>query len=95
MDINSRGQVLGYSFVCAGVERVGVWNRRGEFKSFFVEGTEEFPTVSNKLLFNNDNLIVITSVSRPDSEAFTNSYLVPRPGVRLNVADLGGICLPG
>ena len=33
-------------------------------------------------------MIVITSVSSPDAEAGRNSYLVPRPGTRLNLADL-------
>ena len=88
VDINNRGQVLGYSFVCGGIERIGVWDRRGEFQTYFVEGTDEVPTISNKLLFNDNNLIVITSVSSPDAEAGRNSYLVPRPGTRLNLADL-------
>ena len=88
VDINNRGQVLGYSFVCGGIERIGVWDRRGEFQTYFVEGTDEVPTISNRLLFNDNNLIVITSVSSPDAEAGRNSYLVPRPGTRLNLADL-------
>lgn len=88
LDINNRGDVLGYSFVPGGLERVGVWDRRSHFKTYFVEGTPEFPTISNHLLFNDNNLIVITRVSSPASEAFKNSYLVPKPGVRLNLADL-------
>jgi hypothetical protein len=88
LDINSRGEVLGYSFVCSGLERIGVWDRHGEFQTYFVEGTPEFPTISNQLRFNDNNLIVITSVSSPDSESLRNSYLVPRPDTRLNLADL-------
>jgi hypothetical protein len=52
-----------------------------------VEGTPEFPTISNDLKFNDNNLIVITQVSSPASES-GSSYLVPSPGVRLNLADL-------
>jgi hypothetical protein len=87
LGINNRGDVLGYSFVSGGLERIGVWDREGEFKTYFVEGTPEFPTVSNHLLFNDNNLIVITSVSSPASER-GNSYLVPEPDIRLNIADL-------
>src|SRR5262249_27393828 len=85
--INSRGDVLGYSFVSAGLERIGVWDRGGNFTTYFVEGTVQFPTISNGLVFNDNNLIVITNVSSPVSE-LGNSYLVPKPGVRLNLADL-------
>jgi hypothetical protein len=95
VDINSRGEVLGYSFVCGGVERIGVWDHHGRFQTYFVEGTEEFPTISNDLRFNDNNLIVITSVSSPDPDQFRNSYLVPRPGTRLNLADLVENIPPG
>jgi hypothetical protein len=87
LDINNRVDVLGYSFVSGGLERIGVWDRHGEFRTYFVEGTPEFPTISNRLLFNDNNVIVITRVSNPPSER-GNSYLVPKPGVRLNLADL-------
>ena len=87
LDINNRGDVLGYSFVSGGLERIGVWDRKGKFKTYFVEGTPEFPTISNDLLFNDNNLIVITFVTSPASER-GNSYLVPQPGIRLNIADL-------
>jgi hypothetical protein len=87
LDINNRGDVLGYSFVAHGIERIGVWDRDAEFKTYFVEGTPEFPTISDRLLFNNNNLIVITHVLSPASET-GNSYLVPKPGVRLNLAGL-------
>jgi hypothetical protein len=81
--INSRGDVLGYSFVPGGLERIGVW-RHGEFQTYFVEGTPEFPTISERLLWNEKGLIVITRTSSTD----LNSYLVPGPGVRLKLADL-------
>ena len=83
--INNRGEVLGYSFTIFPVvpyhERIGVWDRNGNFKTYFVENT-----VSNGLLFNDNNLIVITLISR-GADRF-NSFLVPKPGVRLNLADL-------
>ena len=79
--INRRGDVLGYSFVGGGLERIGVW-RGTTFHTYFVEGTPEFPTISNRLEWNERGLIVITDTND------LNSYLVPRPGVRLNLADL-------
>jgi hypothetical protein len=88
LDINNRSDVLGYSFVAGGIERVGVWDREAEFKTYFVEGIPEFPTISNWLRFNDNNLIVITYVLSPAAERLKNSYLVPKPGVRLNLADL-------
>lgn len=81
-DINNRGDVLGYSFVNGALERIGVWNRNGEFQTYFVEGTPAFPTVSNRLCFNDNNLIVISATND------RNSYIVPKPGERLNLADL-------
>jgi hypothetical protein len=54
-----------------------VWERNGVFDTYFVESDVN----SSKLLFNEDNLIVIT-LGGP------HSYIVPRPGVRLNLADL-------
>lgn len=88
LDINNRSEVLGYSFIANGVERIGVWNFWGLFKTYFVEGTHEFPTISNRLVFNERNQIVITFVSSPANERLKTSYLVPRPGSRLNVANL-------
>jgi hypothetical protein len=67
--------------VSGGRERIGVW-RGGTFQPYFVEGTPEFPTISNRLLWNRRGLIVITATNDG------NSYLVPRPGVRLRLADL-------
>ena len=86
LGINNRGDVLGYSFVFGGIERIGVWNAKGNFNTYFVEGTPEFPTISNNLVFNDNNLIVISRVSNPPSER-RRIYLVPKPGVRLNLDD--------
>jgi hypothetical protein len=79
--INNRGDVLGYSFVNSSPyhERIGVWDSNGNFHTYFEE------TIStNALVFNDNNLIVITLAQD------NNSYLVPKPGVRLNLADLVG-----
>jgi hypothetical protein len=81
MAINSRGEVLGYSFISGGRERIGSWRRR-EFRVSFTEGTTRFPTVSNSLLWNDHNLIVITDTTD------LSSYIVNSPGVRKNLANL-------
>jgi hypothetical protein len=89
LGINDSGDVLGYSFIFNATERIGVWNAKGEFQTYFVEGTPEFPTVSNFLAFNNNNLIAISETTD------NTSYLVPKPGVRLNLADLVTNLPPG
>jgi hypothetical protein len=86
--INNQGNVLGYSFISGGLERIGFWDRFGKFLTYFVEGTPEFPTVSNRLVFNDKNQIVISRVSFPESDSNNVSYLVPKLGVRVNIADL-------
>jgi hypothetical protein len=79
--INDRGDVLGYSFTDFASpnyhERVGVWGHAGVFQPYFEE-----TIVTNTLLFNNANQIVITNSS--DS----HSYLVPQPGTRLDLASI-------
>jgi hypothetical protein len=80
--INKHGEVLGYSFVFSAVERIGKWNRGNEFETSFTEGTPEFPTISNKLIWNEDGLIVISQTGDG------GTYLVPAPGTRLNLADI-------
>ena len=87
LGINDRLDVLGYSFDPGATERIGVWDLRNTFRPYFTEGTPETPTISNGLLFNNQNLIVITRISRPDTDV-GKSFLVPRPGIRLDVAEL-------
>jgi hypothetical protein len=61
---------------------LGVW-RGTKFHTYFVEGTPEFPTISNNLEWNERGLIVITGANND-----LNSYLVLRPGLRLRLADL-------
>ncbi|MEO6998289.1 MAG: hypothetical protein ABI112_09420 [Terracoccus sp.] len=87
LGINDQSDVLGYSFNFGSTERIGAWDPRGDFHTYFVEGIPKVPTISNSLLFNNDNQIVITFVanSAPD---YGTSYLIPRPGTRLNLTDL-------
>jgi hypothetical protein len=79
--INQSGEVLGYSFTDFASptyhERVGVWGRAGVFQPYFEETIN-----TSTLLFNDRNEIVITNSS--DS----NSYLVPTPGTRLNLASI-------
>ncbi|SIT38782.1 conserved exported hypothetical protein [Paraburkholderia piptadeniae] len=87
--INSRGDMLGWSFVPGALERIGVWDPDALFQTFFVEGTPQYPTVSNELVFNDHNQIVVSEVNEPTG-SFQRSYLVPTPGVRLNIADLVG-----
>ena len=65
----------------AGEESIGIW-RKAAFETWFVEATPQYPTISNRLRWNGGNMIVITHTSD------LNSYLVPRPGIRLNLADL-------
>jgi hypothetical protein len=84
--INQRGDVLGYSFTIGVTpyhERIGVWESNGLFDTYFVESDVN----SSKLLFNDDNLIVIT-LQNYGSPPPHNSYIVPRPDVRLNLANL-------
>jgi hypothetical protein len=80
--INHQGEVLGYSFVFSGVERIGSWSRKNQFAAAFVEGTPDFPTVSNQLVWNENGVIVVSYTTD------TNTYVIPHPGVRLNLADL-------
>jgi hypothetical protein len=82
--INRRGDVPGYSWG-RGPERIGVW-RGTAFETWFVEGTPDYPTISNRLLWNERGEIVITETLRSGGDP--NSYLVPRPGVRLRLADI-------
>jgi len=84
MAINKHGEVLGYSFIFSATERIGKWTRNNEFQTLFVEGTPELPTVSNNLMWNEDGLIVVSQTTD------LNTYLIPAPGVRVNLQDLVG-----
>lgn len=78
--INNSGYIIGQSNVFLGdptKNHYGIWDQKGNFKSYF-EGINYFA------LFNDKNLIVLTQNFDTDN----NSYLVPRPGVRLNIEDL-------
>jgi hypothetical protein len=84
LSINNRGDILGYSFVFNATERIGVWDPKAVFTPYFVEGTPQIPTVSNALVFNDNNVIVISNLFFVQR----TSYIVPRPGVRLDLAGL-------
>ena len=79
--INAGGEVLGYSFTdffsSSYHERVGIWNQKGVFQTYFFETLN-----TNILVFNDRDQIVITETE--DGE----SYLVPTPGTRLDLASL-------
>ena len=87
LDINNRGNVLGYSFVPSGIERIGVWNSTGTSRPTLSRASRNSRSTAMRLRFNDNNLIVITLVSGATCE-HAESYLVPKPGVRLNLADL-------
>lgn len=74
LGINNSGNVLGISGDDLTKIHIGIWDRKGNFKPY-IEG------VCCTALFNDKNLIVVTG--DPDK-----NYLVPSPGVLLNVEDL-------
>ena len=83
--INRQGEVLGTSFDFDGtIQRIGKWNRKNDFQTFLVGGTgsPSFPFIANNLNWNEQGLIVVSAIDDG------NAYLVPAPGVRLNLADL-------
>ena len=76
LGINARGEVLCNSFVFNQAEHIGVWGVDGKFTVHFTEGTTQYPTLSNNLLFNDEDQIVITQTTDG------TSYLVPTIGHR-------------
>lgn len=79
IDINNRGYVLGVSTNDPSFNppySVGVWDRNGDFETYSVE------IMSFSAIFNDKNLIVLTNTED------NISYLVPEPGLRLNLEDL-------
>ena len=82
LDTNDLNDVLGYSFVSGALERIGIWGANGQFDTWFVEGTPQIPTVSNQLRFNDFRTIVVSVTND------RQSYLIPRKGLRLALADL-------
>jgi hypothetical protein len=76
--INSSGYILGSSNGGDPTKTtIGVWDKKGHFKTYF-EGINYFA------FFNDQKLLVLTQNFDTDF----NSYLVPEPGVRVNVEDL-------
>jgi hypothetical protein len=79
--INAGGDVLGYSFTDFASadyhERVGIWDHSGVFQTYFFETLN-----TSTLVFNDRDEIVITNSSDG------NSYLLPTPGTRLDLASL-------
>lgn len=79
--INKKAEVLGYSFTDFESpnyhERVGIWGASNVFQPFFEE-----TIVTNLLVFNDRDQIVISNSSDG------NSYLVPAPGTRLDLATI-------
>ncbi len=70
--INNSGLILGTT-----TARLGIWDQKGKFKSYYQD-----PLAAN--LFNDKNMIILGSFNYPDF----NAYIVPSPGVVLNVQDL-------
>lgn len=85
MGINDRGDVVGFSFAFGGVERIGVWDQRGVFDELFAEGPPLDTVVANRLLVNNQGLIVVT---RTTLQSTRHSYVIPERGVRVDLADV-------
>jgi hypothetical protein len=78
--INRQGEVLGTSFDFDGsIQRIGKWNRRNQFETSLV-ATPTF--IANLVKWNEQGLIVASGTSDG------NTYLIPSPGVRLDLADL-------
>jgi len=90
--INDQGEIVGWSYG-PGIERVGVWHQSNKFEVYFVEGTPDVPTTSNRLGINNRNLIVISAVFPPTApQEVGKVYIVPRKGLRLDLMDqLSGV----
>jgi hypothetical protein len=83
MGVNNSGEVLGYWFVSGlPMEHIGVWDRRGNFTTYFTEGTTQYPTVSNMVSFNDKDQIVISATT--DGHV----YLVPSIGARIDLNSL-------
>jgi hypothetical protein len=83
--INRQGEVLGTSFNFDGsIQRIGKWNKKNQFETSVIGGTGNpaFPVITNSLSWNEQGLIVLSNTDDG------NAYLVPSPGVRLNLADL-------
>jgi hypothetical protein len=82
--INNSGNILGISYASSDPNargHIGIWDKKGNFKTYF----EDFNYIF--ALFNDNNLIVLTEGSFVEN-GDRNSYIVPKPGVRINLMDL-------
>jgi len=77
--IDEQGNVLGYSYVDHGQQRIGAWNSDGEFATLF---SAQFPATSPQLDWNEDGLVV---ASRSDDG---RTYVIAEPGVRFELSTL-------
>jgi hypothetical protein len=78
--INRDSEVLGFSLNFDGSsQRVGKWNRNNRFEISFVS---EPPNLANNVHWNESGLIVVSGAGDG------NTFVVPAPGVSLNLADL-------
>jgi len=83
--INDQNEVLGYSFTQVNTpyhERIGVWDASGVFHPYYYETLN-----TSMLVFNDLGQIVITSPPYA-GPGFGTSYLLPKPGTRLDLANL-------
>lgn len=85
LGINTHGEVVGYSFVWGGIERVGTWDARGLFRERIVQGVPDRPTLSNWLAIGDTGLIAISRISNPPAER-GRAYLLSRSGLRTDLA---------
>ncbi|MEQ1738576.1 MAG: hypothetical protein ABL884_01600 [Methyloglobulus sp.] len=89
-DINNEGNVFGFSYIPSGIQRVGIWQKNAEnwaFKTYFIQGTVKFPTISGLILANDKNQIVISNVTSPTTE-LNKSYIITEPGKRLDLDEI-------
>jgi hypothetical protein len=83
LGINNRGFVVGFSILSDNDFRnIGVWDRKGHFFKYL---TEDLNSFGGYLILNDNNVIVITQVGNDGNDT---SYLVPKPGVRLDIEKL-------
>lgn len=88
-DINNEGNVFGFSYNPDGIQRVGLWQKNAgkwAFKTYFTQGTADFPTISSLMVSNDKNQMVI-NVTSPVSEQ-RKSYIITEPGKRLDLNEI-------
>jgi hypothetical protein len=97
IDINNQGNVFGISILSPGrpglpfgPQSVGLWQNKGgkwTFKTYFTQNTANFPTLSNGMVANDKNEMVIFNVSSPAAEK-GKSYLITEPGERIDLREI-------